>query len=66
MSGAAVKERAMLNLSRPIADGIVQNWDDLETIWTTAFEEMNVDPKGRSVVQTEAAMNPKKNRERIT
>jgi actin-related protein 2 len=65
VGSAAVKDRSMLNLSRPIADGIVQNWDDLETIWSTVFEEMNVDTNGKSIVQTEAAMNPKKNRERI-
>eukprot|EP00929_Paragymnodinium_shiwhaense_P099444 TRINITY_DN61095_c0_g1_i1.p1 TRINITY_DN61095_c0_g1~~TRINITY_DN61095_c0_g1_i1.p1 ORF type:complete len:392 (+),score=95.76 TRINITY_DN61095_c0_g1_i1:88-1263(+) len=57
--------RSSLAISRPIENGVVQNWDDLEAIWDYTFKKMGVDCSERRVVQTEAAMNPARNRERI-
>lgn len=64
---AANTHRSLLQLTRPIADGKVQNWDDMELIWDHAFEQLGVleDARARHVVQTEAALNPPGNRERI-
>ena len=77
MIGACTKEvyvgdeaqahRGVLNLHYPISHGIVTNWDDMERIWHhTFYNELRVDPSEHPVMLTEAPMNPKKNRERMT
>lgn len=62
---AANSARSMLQLSRPIGDGVVNNWDDMEAVWDHAFNRLNIVPSETRIVQTEAALNPKQNRERI-
>lgn len=57
--------RAMLQLSRPVQNGIVQDWDDMEVVWDYTFAQLGVEPEEHKIVQTEAAMNPPRNRERI-
>lgn len=57
--------RSMLQLSRPISNGVVQNWDDMEAVWEYTFARLGVTPSEHKVVQTEAALNPKKNREKM-
>jgi len=63
----AQKMRGVLQLSYPIENGIVTNWDDMEKIWQhTFFNELRVQPTKQPVLLTEAPMNPKANRERMT
>lgn len=57
--------RSLLQLSRPIQNGVVQNWDDMEAVWEYTFARLGIDPSQHKIVQTEAALNPPKNRERI-
>ena len=56
--------RSMLELSYPLKEGIVSNWDDMELIWEYAFQnKMKLGDLGdKNVLLTEAAVNPKKNR----
>lgn len=57
----------MLSLKYPIEHGIVTNWDDMEKIWNLAFDnQLRVDPKDFPVLLTEAILNPKSNREKMT
>merc|ERR1712100_294322 len=64
--GAQVK-RGVLKLAYPIEHGIVTNWDDMEKVWHhTYYNELRVAPEEHSVMLTEAPMNPKANRERMT
>lgn len=56
--------RSMLELSYPLREGIVGNWDDMELVWDYAFSQKMkmTDLNEKNILLTEAASNPKKNR----
>ena len=71
----AQQKRGILLLKYPLEHGIVQNWDDMEKVWRHTFDnelrmvvgdEAEADEDCCGVLLTEAPMNPKDNRERMT
>lgn len=57
--------RSYLEITYPIREGIIENWDDMEALWAYTFHTKMGLPKDLSkhkILVTEAAMNPKKNR----
>jgi len=63
----AAQKRGILNLSYPIAAGIVESWEDMEKVWHhTFYNELRVSPNEiKGVLLTEAPRQPKANREKM-
>jgi len=63
----AEEKRGILILKYPIEHGIVEDWEDMEKIWDHTFtNELRVDASEQNCMLTEAPLNPKVNREKMT
>ena len=65
----AAKLRSVLELSHPLENGIVKDWDMMIKLWEYGFyEKMKIKPEetsGMKILLTEAPLNPKANREKM-
>jgi actin-related protein 2 len=59
--------RSMLEVSYPMENGIVRNWDDMISLYDYTFgsSKLNINPPNCKLLLTEPPMNPIKNRERM-
>ncbi|KAJ8097311.1 actin family [Lipomyces tetrasporus] len=58
--------RTMLQISYPMENGIIKNWEDMGHLWDYAFyERMQIDTTGKKILLTEPPMNPLSNREKM-
>ena len=66
--GSEAKSKpGLISTKRPIEKGIITNFDDMEKLWHHIFyNELRIEPKENCILLTEAAMNPKANREKMT
>ena len=63
----AQQKRGVCTVSYPIKSGIVQDWDAMEKIWSYTFtNELREEPSEHPILLTEAPLNPKSNREKMT
>jgi len=62
----ASKLRSMLEVTYPLDNGIVRNWEDAQHVWNYAFfEKMKINPRESKILLTEPPLNPKENREKM-
>jgi len=59
------KRRANLEVTYPVSNGIVRDWDDMELVWDHAFASVRCEPKECKIMLTDPPLNPKGNRQRM-
>eukprot|EP00976_Prorocentrum_cordatum_P105290 1194216-Prorocentrum_minimum.AAC.1 len=61
-----VELRHNLDVTYPIHNGIVQNWDDMHHVWNHTFNDvLKIDPSECRILLTDPPLNPTKNREQM-
>jgi len=64
----AAPHRAYLNITYPLNEGRVSNWDQMELLWDYCFDkklELPADKSSKKILLTEPANNVNKNREKM-
>lgn len=56
------KYRAVLDVSYPVDEGKIKDWEGMQHLWAHTFDELKVDPKEHKIMLTEPPMNPKANK----
>lgn len=57
--------RGLLKYRYPIRHGVVEDWNDMQRVWTHIYsEELKIHAQEHPVLLTESPLNPRRNRER--
>ena len=63
----ATRLRNMLQITYPLDNGIVRNWDDMLHVWDYTFnEKLKINANECKIMLTEAPQNPMKNRQMVS
>lgn len=63
--GDKTLDRITLNLSYPVENGVITNFDDMELIWKDTLDnKLRVSPQDHPILLTETLSSPKINREK--
>ncbi|XP_050527943.1 uncharacterized protein LOC126898036 [Daktulosphaira vitifoliae] len=62
----AVENRGVLNVSNPMQNGIITDWEAMEQMYYHMYyENLTVPPESYNIIHTEAPLNPKGCREKL-
>ena len=61
----AAKVRNQLDLSYPMENGVIKNWEDQIQVWKYGFDLMQVKPEKSRILLTEPVKNPTNIREQM-
>jgi actin-related protein 2 len=62
----ASKLRTMLQITYPLDNGVIRNWEDMGYVWDYTFnEKLKINPKECKIMLTEAPLNPQQNRKKM-
>jgi len=61
----ALRKMGLLNFTRPMNRGIIDDWKGMESIWDQSINELKVDRKEHSVFLTDTQLNPVNNRKKM-
>jgi len=61
----AVEKANFLNMSEPIQEGYIQDWDDMLKIWNQIFQDLNVSPKENPIFIADTPLTPRSDREKM-
>lgn len=60
------ENKGLLRLNYPITNGIVQNWDEMELIWSHLFDKnLKINSEDHPFLLTEAPLNPSQHRDKM-
>ncbi|MHA1436992.1 MAG: actin, cytoplasmic 2 [Promethearchaeota archaeon] len=63
----AMDMKGLLKLNFPIEHGTINDWPAMERIWHyTFYTDLRIDPSEHPILLTEAPLNPRQNREKMT
>ncbi|ODV98453.1 hypothetical protein PACTADRAFT_48214 [Pachysolen tannophilus NRRL Y-2460] len=63
----AQENRGLLSLKYPISHGVVENWDDMELLWSNIFSQnLKINAEEHPILLTEAPLNPSRHREKCS
>lgn len=67
MGNNAEQNKGVLSVTRPVQEGNIVNWDDMEKLWHYTLQvELRVSPEHHPILLTESPMTSKENREKMT
>ena len=67
MGSDAESKQGVLKLTRPVQEGDIVDWDDMEKLWYYTLQiELKVSPEHHPILLTESPMTSRENREKMT